>query len=86
MLTLELAAHTADDVHALAKLVAEGGGLSVRTELRLARGLLHRMLNTLAVPDAETGRPMTELSKRKSRAAHKRWDRTAEQRAERRSA
>lgn len=79
---LRLAADTADDVAALAALVADGAPVNARAELRMARTTLATLLGRLNLPD-EDGVPRTAEALRKSKAAHARWDRTAEQRAER---
>ena len=57
----------------------------MRAELRQTRTALARLIGQLRIPD-DDGVPRSEESKRKSRAAHARWDKTAAARAERRSA
>lgn len=79
---LLLACSTADDVHDLETLVANGAPVSARAELRMTRAALARLLGQLRLP-IDDGTPRTEKQLRAQRAAETRWARSATVREER---
>jgi hypothetical protein len=82
---LTLACATADDVADLAALVADGGSVSARAELRMTRAALSRLLGQIRLP-VEDGSSRTQQQLRASKAAQVRWSKTAEAREERKRA
>ena len=95
LVTLELAARQADDVHALETalqrdgLVTEGSKgqpklSSIPGELRLQRAALARLVGLLAFPEEGESEGLTPAQKRARRAADARWSRSAAAREARR--
>lgn len=83
---LELACRQADDVARLeASLNSDGlivpgatGAPKLNTvvsELRMSRLALSKLLDAIALPDAETEKPMTGAQRRAQKAADARWSR-----------
>jgi len=95
ILTLELAARTADDVAALEKLLAVDGLVvtgskgqrrlsPVAAELRLQRAALARLVGLLALPDADEVVGKSAAQRKAQRAADARWAKSAQAREGRR--
>ncbi|MDQ3574978.1 MAG: hypothetical protein M3404_08680 [Actinomycetota bacterium] len=93
---LEVAAHQADDVAALERVIDQDGYVvagsqgqprlsGAVTEVRQGRLALGKLLGMLALPDEETGSSSSPASLRARKAAEARWARTEELRSWRRN-
>jgi hypothetical protein len=81
---LRIAAACADDAADLEALVAKGAPVSVRAELRQLRVAQARLLGQLRLP-VEDGNPLSNAGEGTQHAARTRWNRTADERDERKA-
>lgn len=97
LVTLELAAHQADDVAQLEKLLAEQGAVTagskgqpklsgVPAELRQQRFALARLVSALALPSIGEEQGVTPAQRKAQKAAEARWARAQRLREARRGA